>query len=123
MKEKSSRQKAQTPLFHEIEKELEKYRETLNGEIEQQKKEIEIKRSEALERVEQMAYTTLEEVRSEWKDYEKKIELFRQEQEAKLEHWFTQINKEIERSSLIPSLVTESITYLCQVSDKQERSN
>jgi len=123
MKEKSDHRKVQTPLFNEIEKELETYKEILGKEIEEQKTLLKIKREEAFERVDQMAQNTLDEVRAEWDEYEKRLELFRHDKNAKLEHWFARIRTDLESSSLVPSLVSESIVSLCQISEQQERSN
>lgn len=123
MKENVSPQKGKTPFFIEIEKELEKYKEILKGEIEEEKKRIDIQLQEALKRVDHMAQTTMEEVKSEWADYEKKIESFRHEQNETLEGWFAHIITELEQSTLVSSLVTESIASLCHISEKQERSH
>lgn len=107
--------------FNEIVEELEKYKDLLSKDMEDQEKTIQTQRAEALQRIDELARTTLEEVKSEWKSYEEKIEQYKKEETAKLEQWFSFIETEIGNSDLLPSLVNDCIASLCKISEKQER--
>ena len=107
--------------FDEIEKELEKFKDLLAKDMEEKEHVNQTKRAEALQRIDKLACTTLEEVQSEWGIYEEKLEQYKKEETAKLEQWFSFIETEIGNSDLVPSLVDDCIASLCKISEQQER--